>query len=231
MRVLLTGNEGYIGTILVPWLRARNHEVIGLDSGLFRECTLRSAIRPVPTIRKDVRDAELRDRDGIDAVIHLAGLSNDPLGSLNPRLTFEINHEAPVRLADAVGADHARWRGWLEHLRRADHRTVLWGGGSKGVSFLDHARHPGRHRLRGRRQPAPQRHLHRRDRAADHGSGVPGGVPARRRDHHVADLRPGDPAHLERIGAHPSCVVTVEAPEPLEGCLRSIEGKHQRAHS
>ena len=100
MRVLLTGNEGYIGTILVPWLWARNHEVIGLDSGLFRECTLRSAIRPVPTIRKDVRDVELRDLDGIEAVIHLAGLSNDPLGNLNPRLTFEINHEAAVRLAE-----------------------------------------------------------------------------------------------------------------------------------
>jgi nucleoside-diphosphate-sugar epimerase len=100
MRVLLTGNEGYIGTILVPWLWARNHEVVGLDSGLFRECTLRSAIRPVPTIRKDVRDVELRDLDGVEAVIHLAGLSNDPLGNLNPRLTFEINHEAAVRLAE-----------------------------------------------------------------------------------------------------------------------------------
>jgi nucleoside-diphosphate-sugar epimerase len=100
MRVLLTGNEGYIGTILVPWLWARNHEVIGLDSGLFRECTLRSAIRPVPTIRKDVRDVELRDLDGFEAVIHLAGLSNDPLGNLNPRLTFEINHQAAVRLAE-----------------------------------------------------------------------------------------------------------------------------------
>jgi nucleoside-diphosphate-sugar epimerase len=100
MRVLLTGNEGYIGTILVPWLWARNHEVIGLDSGLFRECTLRSAIRPVPTIRKDVRDVELRDLDRVEAVIHLAGLSNDPLGNLNPRLTFEINHEAAVRLAE-----------------------------------------------------------------------------------------------------------------------------------
>jgi nucleoside-diphosphate-sugar epimerase len=100
MRVLLTGNEGYIGTILVPWLWARNHDVIGLDSGLFRECTLRSAIRPVPTIRKDVRDVERRDLDGIDAVIHLAGLSNDPLGNLNPGLTFEINHEAAVRLAE-----------------------------------------------------------------------------------------------------------------------------------
>jgi len=100
MRVLLTGHEGYIGTILVPWLWARNHEVVGLDSGLFRECTLRSAIRPVPTIRKDVRDVELGDLDGVEAVIHLAGLSNDPLGNLNPRLTFEINHEAAVRLAE-----------------------------------------------------------------------------------------------------------------------------------
>src|SRR5918996_3358458 len=112
MRVLLTGNEGYIGTILVPWLWARNHEVIGLDSGLFRECTLRSAIRPVPTIRKDVRDAELRDLDGIEAVIHLAGLSNDPLGNLNPRPTFEINHEAAGRLAELA--------------RRAGGRRVLY---------------------------------------------------------------------------------------------------------
>ena len=100
MRVLLTGNEGYIGTILVPLLWARNHEVVGLDSGLFRECTLK-AIRPVETtIRKDIRDVEPRDLDGIDAVIHLAGLSNDPLGNLAPRFTYEINHEATVRLAE-----------------------------------------------------------------------------------------------------------------------------------
>jgi nucleoside-diphosphate-sugar epimerase len=100
MRVLLTGNEGYIGTILVPLLWACNHEVVGLDSGLFRKCTLK-AIRPIEkTIRKDVRDVEPRDLDGIDAVIHLAGLSNDPLGNLSPRLTYEINHEATVRLAE-----------------------------------------------------------------------------------------------------------------------------------
>jgi nucleoside-diphosphate-sugar epimerase len=100
MRVLLTGNEGYIGTILVPLLWARNHEVVGLDSGLFRECTLR-AIRPIEkTIRKDIRDVEPRDLAGIDAVIHLAGLSNDPLGNLNPRFTYEINHEGTVRLAE-----------------------------------------------------------------------------------------------------------------------------------
>jgi nucleoside-diphosphate-sugar epimerase len=100
MRVLLTGNEGYIGTLLVPLLWARNHEVVGLDSGLFRECTLK-AIRPVEqTIRKDVRDVKAQDLAGIDAVIHLAGLSNDPLGNLHPRFTHEINHQGSVRLAE-----------------------------------------------------------------------------------------------------------------------------------
>lgn len=99
MRVLLTGNEGYIGTILVPLLWAVGDEVVGLDSGLFRECTLK-VVRPVPTIHKDIRDVEARDLDRIDAVIHLAGLSNDPLGDLNPELTYAINHEATVRLAE-----------------------------------------------------------------------------------------------------------------------------------
>ena len=98
MRVLLTGNEGYIGTILVPMLRAAGHEVVGLDSGLFRECSI-TAVPPVPTIRKDIRDVETGDLDGLEAVIHLAGLSNDPLGDLNPTLTYEINHLATVRLA------------------------------------------------------------------------------------------------------------------------------------
>lgn len=99
MRVLLTGSEGYIGTILVPLLWAGGDDVVGLDSGLFRECSLKS-VRPVPTMRKDVRDVEARDLDGFDAVLHLAGLSNDPLGDLNPRYTYEINHEASVRLAE-----------------------------------------------------------------------------------------------------------------------------------
>jgi nucleoside-diphosphate-sugar epimerase len=99
VRILLTGNEGYIGTILVPLLWALDDEVIGLDSGLFRECTLK-ALRPVPTIRKDIRDVKARDLDGVDAVMHLAGLSNDPLGDLNPQLTYEINHGATVRLAE-----------------------------------------------------------------------------------------------------------------------------------
>jgi nucleoside-diphosphate-sugar epimerase len=98
MRVLLTGNEGYIGTILVPLLRAAGHEVSGLDSGLFRECSI-GAVPPLPTLRKDIRDVDAADLAGFDAVIHLAGLSNDPLGDLNPALTYEINHLATVRLA------------------------------------------------------------------------------------------------------------------------------------
>jgi nucleoside-diphosphate-sugar epimerase len=98
MRVLLTGNEGYIGTILVPLLRAAGHAVRGLDSGLFRECSI-GAVPPLVTLRKDVRDVDAADLAGFDAVIHLAGLSNDPLGDLNPALTYEINHLATVRLA------------------------------------------------------------------------------------------------------------------------------------
>jgi nucleoside-diphosphate-sugar epimerase len=103
MRILLTGSEGYIGTILAPLLGAVGDEVVGLDSGLFRACSLKP-LRSVPTIRKDVRDVEVDDLTGIDAVIHLAGLSNDPLGDLNPRLTYQINHEATVRLAELARA-------------------------------------------------------------------------------------------------------------------------------
>ena len=97
-RVLVTGHEGYIGPILTPLLQASGHEVTGLDSGLFRECSI-WPLPPVPTVRKDIRDIDAGDLAGFDAVIHLAGLSNDPLGDLNPTLTYEINHLATVRLA------------------------------------------------------------------------------------------------------------------------------------
>jgi nucleoside-diphosphate-sugar epimerase len=97
-RVLVTGHEGYIGPILTPLLQAAGHEVAGLDSGLFRECSI-WPLPPVPTVRKDIRDIDAVDLAGFDTVIHLAGLSNDPLGDLNPTLTYEINHLATVRLA------------------------------------------------------------------------------------------------------------------------------------
>ena len=99
MRVLLTGNCGYIGTVMAPMVMAEGHDVVGLDSDLFEQCTFGDGMRNIPTIRKDVRDIERSDLDGFDAVIHLAGLSNDPLGDLNPTLTYEINHLASVRLA------------------------------------------------------------------------------------------------------------------------------------
>jgi nucleoside-diphosphate-sugar epimerase len=75
------------------------HEVVGLDSDLFEQCTFGEGIVEIPEIRKDVRDVEPADVEGFDAVLHLAGLSNDPLGNLNPELTYEINHRASVKLA------------------------------------------------------------------------------------------------------------------------------------
>src|SRR3990172_3339554 len=84
---------------MVPTLLGAGHDVVGLDSDLFRGCTFTPGIRDVPELRLDVRDVEPQHLEGFDAVIHLAALSNDPLGDLNPRITYEINHVASVRLA------------------------------------------------------------------------------------------------------------------------------------
>ena len=102
MRVLVTGHLGYIGTILTPMLLSRGHEVVGMDSDLYERCTFGDggAIADVPNIRKDIRDARVEDVRGFGAVLHLAGLSNDPLGDFNPELTYDINHRASVRLAE-----------------------------------------------------------------------------------------------------------------------------------
>jgi len=100
MRVLVTGHKGYIGTVLTPMLSEAGHEVHGLDSDLFRRCTYGEMPRAIPETIKDVRDVELEDVEGYDAVLHLAGLSNDPLGDLDEDLTYEINHRASVRLAE-----------------------------------------------------------------------------------------------------------------------------------
>lgn len=99
MRVLVTGNTGYIGTVLVPMLSDGGHDVVGLDSDLYEACTYGDDPAQIPTISKDIREVRASDLEGFDAILHLAGLSNDPLGDLNPALTFEINHEASVRLA------------------------------------------------------------------------------------------------------------------------------------
>jgi nucleoside-diphosphate-sugar epimerase len=84
---------------MAPFIADAGHEVVGLDSDLFEQCTFGALLRQFPSIRKDLRDVERADLDGFDAVIHLAGLSNDPLGNLNPNLTYDINHHASVRLA------------------------------------------------------------------------------------------------------------------------------------
>lgn len=99
MRVLVTGHKGYIGTVLTPLCKASGHEVVGLDSDLYTRCTFGDEIPNVTEIKKDIRDVEPSDLVGFDAIIHLAALSNDPLGNLNPSLTYEINYEASVRLA------------------------------------------------------------------------------------------------------------------------------------
>jgi nucleoside-diphosphate-sugar epimerase len=104
VRVLVTGHEGYLGSVLLPRLIAAGHEPIGLDVGLFADCLLGPAPEDVPTLRVDLRDvsAEHLTDLRLDAVIHLAALCNDPLGNLNPTLTYDINHLATVRLALAA---------------------------------------------------------------------------------------------------------------------------------
>ena len=101
MRILVTGHLGYIGTVAVPILQAAGHEVVGLDTDLYAHGTLGdpATLPDVPNIGKDVRDVEVDDLEGIDAVVHLAALSNDPRGDLDPQLTYEINYLATVRLA------------------------------------------------------------------------------------------------------------------------------------
>jgi nucleoside-diphosphate-sugar epimerase len=99
MRILVTGDKGYIGTILVPMLIADGHAVVGLDSDLYQRCTFGQDLPEIKSIRKDLRDIEAKDMEGFEAVMHLAALSNDPLGNLNPDLTYKINHVASVKLA------------------------------------------------------------------------------------------------------------------------------------
>jgi len=99
MRVLVTGHRGYIGTVLVPMLIEAGHQVAGLDSDLYEACTFGTLNLDIPETRKDVRDVTTADLEGFDAVMHLAALSNDPLGDLDPALTFDINRDGTLELA------------------------------------------------------------------------------------------------------------------------------------
>jgi nucleoside-diphosphate-sugar epimerase len=99
MKVMVTGNEGYLGSVVVDALREAGHDVVGLDTGWVANCLLGPAPEPVPTVRSDIRDVGPHACEGVDAVIHLAALCNDPLGDLNTGATLDINHRATVRLA------------------------------------------------------------------------------------------------------------------------------------
>jgi nucleoside-diphosphate-sugar epimerase len=100
MRVLMTGHVGYIGSVMAPMFRKAGHAVVGLDNYLFDGCTFGECPPDVPARRLDLRDVEQSDLEGFDAVVHLAALSNDPLGNVDPELTYVINHRASVRLAE-----------------------------------------------------------------------------------------------------------------------------------
>jgi nucleoside-diphosphate-sugar epimerase len=105
MKILVTGAEGYIGAILAPYLVEHGHDVTGLDSGFYREGTLFADQRPrPPVVAKDIREVTARDLVGCEAVVHLAELSNDPLGEMDPRITYAINHAGSVALAKAAKA-------------------------------------------------------------------------------------------------------------------------------
>jgi nucleoside-diphosphate-sugar epimerase len=104
MRLLVTGHHGYIGSVMTPLLEDAGHDVVGLDLDLFKSCTFGETPHEVESIRKDVRDVEISDLVGFDAVLHLAAVCNDPIGDLNPNATYEINHLASVSLAEKAKA-------------------------------------------------------------------------------------------------------------------------------
>jgi nucleoside-diphosphate-sugar epimerase len=109
MRVLVTGHRGYIGSVLVDRLKAAGHEVAGVDIELYEDCTFgANKDSEIPTINRDIREVSPSDLEGIDAIAHLAGICNDPLGDLLPEITYDINHEATVRLAKIAKASGAR---------------------------------------------------------------------------------------------------------------------------
>jgi len=128
MKVLVTGHKGYIGSVLVPMLLQRGHDVSGLDSDLFAECTYTGGLTAVPEVLCDVRDTEAWMAEGYDAIIHLAGLSNDPLGDYDPSLTDSINTQGAVRMAK-----FAKQAGVKKFLFASSCSTY----GASGDAFLD----------------------------------------------------------------------------------------------
>jgi len=145
MRVLLTGSRGYIGTVMPPVLQAAGHDVIGFDSDLYERCTFSEGgtIPEIPTICKDVREATVADFDGIDAVIHLAALSNDPLSDLNPDLTYAINHRGSVRMAELAkkaGVKRFLLASSCSNYGKADDKLIDETGDLKPVTAYGHSK-------------------------------------------------------------------------------------------
>jgi nucleoside-diphosphate-sugar epimerase len=128
MRVLITGHKGYIGAVAGSMFRAAGHDVIGLDTDLFEGCDFGEPAQEIPEIRKDIRDVTVADLDGIEAIVHLAALSNDPLGNLDPELTYDINHRASARLAELAK---------LAGVRRFVFSSSCSTYGAGGDGFLD----------------------------------------------------------------------------------------------
>src|SRR5690606_22956052 len=102
MRILITGHAGFIGSVMAPFMQEAGHEVVGLDIGYFDGCDFGSPPPPIDQLQLDLRDVRVSHLEGFDAVLHLAGLSNDPLGSIDPQLTYDINFIGSVRLAQAA---------------------------------------------------------------------------------------------------------------------------------
>jgi nucleoside-diphosphate-sugar epimerase len=100
MKIMVTGDQGYIGAVLVPMLKDKGYEVVGYDAGYFTENVLQPLKETHKKIKKDIRDVNISDLEGVDAIIHLAGLSNDPLGDFLPKLTEDINYSGTIRLAE-----------------------------------------------------------------------------------------------------------------------------------
>ena len=125
MRLILTGHKGYIGAVAGPLLQAAGHDVVGLDTDLFAGCDFGNPNPNLPELRKDLRDLSESDFKGFDAVVHLGALSNDPLGNLDPKLTYDINHRASVRTTEVVSCRSIRCVGPLDLRAQAQDACVL----------------------------------------------------------------------------------------------------------
>lgn len=106
--VLVSGSHGYIGSVLAPELAAAGHDVTGLDTCFYEGCDFGADLAAIPTVRRDVRDVTVADFEGFDAVVHLAALSNDPIGDLKEAWTYDINLDATLRVARAAKAAGVR---------------------------------------------------------------------------------------------------------------------------